>query len=181
MPTYTLRCEMLTEQSIESTFRVFEDPYNLAKITPPWLNFKVTSDRVQMRQGAEIDYIIRWLGLPMRWKTIIQAYDPPYLFVDEQAKGPYTLWQHHHTFRETAEGTLVGDRVDYVLPFGPLGQLAHMLMVRWQLLAIFRYRQKALAQMFEGRTKQTLAPTITRRLTSRWVSVEPALNFSAQR
>lgn len=154
---------MLVEQSVEDIFRIFEDPYNLAKITPPWLNFQVTSrEHVQMREGAEIDYVIRWLGLPMRWKTIIQAYDPPYLFIDEQAKGPYTLWRHHHTFRETSEGTLVGDHVDYLLPFGPLGQLAHALLVRWQLLAIFRYRQRALAHLLKGKTRQTLAPVIIR-------------------
>ena len=163
MPIYTLRCEMLTELSIEDTFRVFEDPYNLARITPSWLNFQVTSkDHVQIESGAEIDYLIRWLGLPMRWKTNIQVYDPPHLFVDEQAKGPYQLWQHHHSFRETSEGTLVGDRVDYALPFGLLGQLAHALLVKWQLLTIFRYRQRALGRLFGGRARQTLAPCITK-------------------
>jgi len=25
---------------MRDTFAVFEDPYNLAKITPPWLNFQ---------------------------------------------------------------------------------------------------------------------------------------------
>ena len=182
MPIYTLRCEMLTEQSIQDTFKVFEDPYNLAKITPSWLNFRITSnDRVQMREGAEIDYVIRLIGIPMRWKTVIEVYDPPHLFVDQQAKGPYKLWQHHHTFRETSEGTAVGDQVNYQLPLGPLGQLAHALAVRWQLLAIFRYRQRALAQMFKGQTRQTLAPTITRQLKSQWVNVEPALKLSTQR
>ena len=172
---------MLAEQSISETFKIFEDPYNLAKITPSWLNFQVTSkERVQMRKGAEIDYIIRWLGLPMRWKTIIRAYDPPYLFIDEQAKGPYTLWQHHHTFRETPRGTLIGDHVDYALPFGPLGQLAHALLVKWQLLAIFRYRQRTLAKLLAGPTRQILAPVITRRLESKWIT-EPAFNSSSFR
>ncbi len=168
---------MLTEQSIEQTFRVFEDPYNLAKITPSWLNFQVTSkDRVQMRPGAEIDYVIRWLGLPMRWKTIIQAYDPPRLFVDEQAKGPYTLWQHHHTFRETPQGTLIGDEVHYQLPLGFLGRIAHALMVKWQLLAIFRYRQRTLPKLLDAPARQTLAPFITSRRSSKWISSESPSN-----
>lgn len=162
MHIYTLRCELLVEQSVADTFRFFEDPYNLARITPAWLNFQVTSPgRVEIRKGAEIDYTIRWLALPLRWKTLIQAYNPPFLFVDEQAKGPYTLWRHHHAFHPTVNGTIVTDRVDYALPFGLVGRLAHWLLVRWQLLAIFRYRQRALAKLLGCPTRQTLRPFIS--------------------
>ena len=113
MAIHTLRCEMLTRRSLQETFAVFEDPYNLAKITPSWLSFQVTSpQRVEMRKGAEIEYKISWLGVPMHWKTIIREYEPPFLFIDEQAEGPYTLWRHRHTFQPCAEGTKVGDHVE---------------------------------------------------------------------
>jgi hypothetical protein len=96
---YTLQCEMNSGRTLRETFAIFEDPYNLAKITPPWLNFRVTSsERVQMRKGAEIQYVIRWFRLPIRWKTRITEYDPPHKFVDEQERGPYALWRDHHTF-----------------------------------------------------------------------------------
>ncbi len=99
MQTYTLRCEMLTKSSLQDTFAVFEDPYNLAKITPSSLKFQVTSpQRIEMRKGAEIEYTIRWLGLPMHWKTLILEYSRRFSFVDEQAKGPYKFWRHRHTF-----------------------------------------------------------------------------------
>lgn len=162
MPTYTLRCEMLTERSLASTFEVFENPYNLAKITPSSMNFKVVSkNRVEMRKGAEIDYIIKWLGLPIRWKTIIEDYRPPLYFVDRQERGPYSLWRHQHTFEETSEGTKVGDHVDYQLPLGPLGSLAHAVLVRRQLLEIFNFRQQELGKMFGGRTRTTVEPYVT--------------------
>ncbi len=162
MPIYTLHCEMLTRRSLQETFKIFEDPYNLAKITPPWLSFKVTSPRpVEMRKNAEIQYTIRWLGLPMHWKTIIREYEPPFLFIDEQAEGPYTLWRHRHTFQPSGEGTKVGDHVEYALPLGPLGTVAHSLMVRKQLLGIFNYRQAQLQKMFGDGTVQTAAPQIT--------------------
>lgn len=141
---------------------MFEDPYNLAKITPPWLNFRVTSaERVEMRKGARIDYLIRWLGLPIRWQSSITEYEPPHEFVDEQKRGPYVLWRHHHTFEETPEGTKVADRVDYALPFGPLGQLMHRLLVRRQLLGIFGFRQRELAKLFGTGAKQLTPPYVT--------------------
>jgi ligand-binding SRPBCC domain-containing protein len=161
--TYVLQCEMISGQPIEETFAIFEDPYNLAKITPPSLNFRVTSStRVQMQRGAEINYTIRWLSIPLRWKTRITAYNPPRDFVDEQERGPYRLWRHHHTFEQTPEGTRVRDRVEYQLPLGLLGRVVHAAIVRRQLLAIFRYRQRELAKMFGGKGRQIVPPRVTR-------------------
>jgi len=133
---------------LAEVFRFFEDPGNLGRITPPWLNFRIVNPgRVQMREGAEIDYLIRWQGLPMKWKTVITRYDPPHGFVDEQFRGPYSLWRHEHTFEETPDGVAILDRVDYRLPFGPLGRFAHAVLVENQLLEIFRFRQKATAEI----------------------------------
>ncbi len=139
--------------SLREAFAFFEDPHNLARITPAWLNFRIASPApIQMRKGAEIEYRIRWLGLPFNWKTAITEYEPPFFFVDEQAAGPYAYWHHRHDFRPTEYGALVSDRVDYALPFGPLGRLAHRLAVRRQLQEIFNYRQKALAGILMGAT-----------------------------
>jgi ligand-binding SRPBCC domain-containing protein len=136
---------------VEQAFRVFEDPYNLARITPPWLSFQVANrENVSMRQNAEIEYTIRWLGLPMKWKTIISEYHPPFAFVDTQEKGPYVWWHHTHAFVPSENGTLVIDEVRYILPLGPLGRLAHVLLVERQLKQIFRYRQKTLPALIGG-------------------------------
>ncbi len=152
---------MLTKSSLQDTFAVFENPYNLAKITPSSLKFQVTSPhRIEMRQGAEIEYSIHWIGLPMHWKTLILEYRPPILFIDEQAKGPYKFWRHRHTFELTPNGTKVGDQVEYALPFGPFGELAHALVVRRQLLGIFNYRQQELSRLFGSNAMQTVKPYI---------------------
>ena len=161
MQIYHLRCELITTCSLEQTFDVFKNPLNLAKITPAWLNFQVLTKDVQMRKGAEIEYNIKWLGLPMHWKTLISEYDPPTSFVDEQAKGPYSLWRHHHTFEETKAGTKVGDHVEYALPLGPLGEIAHAVMVKKQLEAIFRFRQREIGNLLGGKTVDVVAPVIT--------------------
>jgi hypothetical protein len=148
MHVYTLERETVVPLSLRETFAFFEDPQNLARITPPWLAFRIaTADRIQMRRGAEIRYVIRWLGVPVKWTTVITDYDPPYSFVDTQVSGAYLFWRHLHTFVETDGGTRVRDCVDYALPFWWVGRLGHTLVVRKQLNQIFDYRQQALTEI----------------------------------
>jgi len=48
-------------------FSFFQNPRNLALITPPWLNFRVKQlSDAEVKQGTRIQYDIRWLGLPMK-------------------------------------------------------------------------------------------------------------------
>lgn len=158
---YRLRCTLLAPLGAREVFKVFEDARNLARITPPWLNFQVLTGAVAMRPGAEIDYVIRWLGLPMRWKTLITAYEPPRFFEDRQLEGPYALWHHRHDFFETPAGTVVSDCVDYKLPLGPLGRIAHAVTVRRQLLQIFRFRQAAMPELLGVECKPLEDPHVT--------------------
>lgn len=162
MRTYSLDCELLTSRPIDEVFAIFEDPYNLIRITPEWLNLKVTNTTpVTMRAGAEITYRIRWAGLPVGWKTLITQYAPPHLFVDEQVQGPYSLWRHRHTFVQLPGGVQVADHVDYALPLGWLGRAAHWTLIEEQLKAIFQYRQAALANMLGGSTQAVKDPVIS--------------------
>src|SRR5579885_2332443 len=97
---YELKREMRLRLPLDQVFRFFEDPHNLARITPPHLGFHILTPNIEMRPGAIIDYEIRWLRIPLRWRTRIAAYDPPHSFMDEQLRGPYKVWRHFHTFRE---------------------------------------------------------------------------------
>lgn len=140
-------------------FPFFESPENLSLITPPWLGFRIlTPSPVTMKVGTLIDYTIRWMGIPVRWTTLITTYDPPVRFVDEQIRGPYALWHHAHTFRETeAGGTEMTDTVRYVLPYGWMGEVAHAIVVRSQLRHIFDYRMEAIAETFPVRGRPRTA------------------------
>lgn len=148
MKIHLFECEMLSPLSVRDTFSVFEDPHNLARITPPWLQLRILTSGFEMRRGAEIDYSLTWMKVPMRWKTRIVEYEPPFHFIDVMEKGPYALWRHSHTFHPTEHGTIVADRVEYALPFGPLGSLVHSMAVGRQIEEIFHYRQRALDAIF---------------------------------
>ena len=59
-----------------------------------------------MEQGAIIDYTIRLAGVPLRWRTVIDEWDPPHAFRDVQVRGPYATWEHTHEFVSHEGGTL---------------------------------------------------------------------------
>ena len=54
--------------------------------------------------GTLIEYRLRWRRMPLRWTTIIEAWEPPHRFVDTQLQGPYRLWHHTHTFEAQMGG-----------------------------------------------------------------------------
>ncbi len=130
-------------------FSFFEDARNLEAITPPFLKFKVTTPgSIEMKPGTLIDYRLSLFGVPFGWKTEIEEYVPDEHFVDRQLEGPYKVWHHTHRFEDVAGGTRMIDRVEYVVPLGPLGSIAHVLFVKRMVRAIFDYRADVIARKF---------------------------------
>lgn len=130
-------------------FPFFADPGNLSTLTPPRLGLTLLlAPKTPLAAGAVFDCQVRWLGVPIRWRTLIRECDPPYRFVDVQVLGPFARWEHRHLFREENAGTSVEDRITYRLPLGPVGRLVHALLVRRQLRAILAYRRQRLGEIF---------------------------------
>ena len=149
MYTYILERQQIVPRSRAETFAFFCDAFNLERITPHFLNFRIVTPKpIRMAEGTLIDYELNLYGLPFRWRTLIERWQPDEKFVDTQLNGPYTLWHHTHTFEEIApDQTLMRDRVLYRIPFGVFGRLAHWLFIGRALNVIFSYRAKATAEM----------------------------------
>ncbi len=145
---YRLVREQLIRRPREEVFAFFADAANLERITPDFLKFKITSPLpIEMRSGALIEYRLRLFGVPFNWQTLIESWEPPVRFTDIQLKGPYRRWHHTHEFIEVDEGTLCVDTVDYELPLGLLGGLAHALFVRRSLNQIFNHRCEVIDEL----------------------------------
>jgi ligand-binding SRPBCC domain-containing protein len=141
-----LQTDVFIPRSPAEVFAFFADASNLERLTPRWINFRiVTPLPIEMKQGTMIDYTIRIHGIPVKWRTEIEAWEPPRRFVDTQRRGPYSLWRHEHTFEEVEGGTLCGDRVAYR---APMGWLTHPLLVDRDVRRIFEYRRNALLEVF---------------------------------
>ena len=71
------------------------------------------------------------------------------MFIDQQLKGPYSMWHHTHTFQKINDKeTLISDIVKYGLPFGFIGGMANALYVKKDLENIFSYRFDKIKEIF---------------------------------
>lgn len=136
--------------SIAEAWDFLSNPANLALITPPDMKFTVRSDLPdRIYEGLIIEYRVRpLLSIPVTWITEITHVSKPTFFVDEQRIGPYRMWHHEHRLREVADGTEMTDRVSYVLPYGPIGDIASFLIVKARLERIFDFRRDYLKEKF---------------------------------
>jgi ligand-binding SRPBCC domain-containing protein len=140
--------EICLPRSADVIFPFFADARNLQVLTPPWLHFQIlTKGSILMYAGRLIDYRLRIRGVPVRWQTRIDVWEPPYLFVDSQRKGPYSFWRHEHLFVPDSTGTRCIDRVQYSVPWS---FWLDRLIVRPDIERIFAFRRKRLNQLFSA-------------------------------
>jgi ligand-binding SRPBCC domain-containing protein len=154
---YTMRTWQWLPLPRDQVFAFFADAFNLERITPDLLGFRViTPAPIEMRPGTLIDYRLSLRGLPMRWRSEITEWQPPVRFADTQRRGPYREWFHRHEFEERDGGTFVTDVVRYRL-IGPgiVTRIINKLLVQPDVHRIFTYRHAALERAFglEGKTK----------------------------
>jgi len=153
---YQLYREQQLDCDIETAWNFFSSPLNLSEITPEDMNFTVVSELADqpIYEGMEIDYRVSpLLKIPMRWKTQIIQVETQKSFTDFQKEGPYKYWNHLHEFFPNDNGVLMKDTVDYELPLGILGTVAHSLFVRRQLENIFNFRYRFLENLFNQKNK----------------------------
>jgi ligand-binding SRPBCC domain-containing protein len=148
---YNLQRKQILPISLEEAWSFFSSPKNLSKITPDNMGFDIRymSGGNNTYPGQIIIYKIKILGgLRVSWVTEITHVQEKNYFVDEQRFGPYALWHHQHHFKTTDEGLEMTDEVNYAIPFGFVGRLAHWLFVERQVNAIFDHRYKVLETYF---------------------------------
>lgn len=165
MHTYLLERAQTIARPRDETFAFFGDAFNLEQITPAFLRFRVlNSPPVKMGAGQELEYRLSLFGVPFRWRTLIQSWVPGEWFVDLQTQGPYAFWRHTHTFEPLGpQFTLMRDRVEYRIPFGAVGRLAHGLFVARTLKHIFDYRAEAIARLLGAQSDEPNSRRLGRR------------------
>ncbi|HET9086887.1 MAG TPA: SRPBCC family protein [Acidobacteriaceae bacterium] len=173
-----MRHQFCTEQWISApvdlVFAFFADPENLPRLMPRWQHATIQQARLvtphsgdraeedtpaENMAGAGSEMTIRFRPVPFcpihaSWQARITEFAWNNHFCDEQLRGPFAYWHHCHyvkgQIQEDRNGTLVQDQLEYELPFSLVGEAAHSLFARRQIVTIFRYRQKMLAKIFQA-------------------------------
>ena len=150
MKIYTFHRKQKLPISVEKAWEFLSNPANLKTITPQYMSFDILSgNKKPMYAGQIIQYIVTpILGIKTKWVTEITHVKKNEYFVDEQRFGPYALWHHKHFINEIEGGVEMEDIIDYKIPMGLLGQLAHPILVKPKLEEIFAYRQTKLIELF---------------------------------
>src|SRR5215510_6693354 len=152
MKIYFLERLQIIPRSRAETFAFFSDAFNLERITPPFLRFRIlTPSPIKMETGTLIEYRLALFGVPIRWRTLIESWIPEESFVDRQIMGPYAYWRHMHLFEVRGpRQTLVRDRVEYGIPYAIPGRIAHALFIKRWLNEIFDYRAAMIEHMLRA-------------------------------
>jgi len=147
---FKLEREQSFDTEKEKLWKFISRPENLNIITPPKLDFEIVSEIPEkMFNGLIVEYSIKIPVFGRRsWVTEIKHIREGVSFVDEQRLGPYKLWYHYHELKSTEEGCIMYDKVYYKPPFGILGSIANVLMIKNMLNDIFDYRFKELGNLF---------------------------------
>lgn len=150
-----MRFQLYREQQLNcdigTAWDFFSSPMNLSKITPKNMGFNLISnlENKDIYEGMIIEYKVSpVLHIPLKWVTKITQVEKNKSFTDFQEKGPYKYWNHFHEFVPNEKGVLMKDTVDYELPFGLLGRIAHKIFVKKKLENIFNYRYQFLDKYF---------------------------------
>lgn len=144
--------------SIEKAWEFFSNPFNLQIITPPYMDFEITSPYLEKKiySGMIISYRVKPLaGIPLRWLTEITQVREPYFFVDNQKAGPFRIWHHQHFFLPHGSGILMKDIVHYEVGMAWLGRLVENIMIQRRVEEIFNYRYEKLELLFKGNNEFT--------------------------
>lgn len=139
--------EFEVEAPLEMVAELVSDPGRLDSVTPPWFTLEVREGAPEeVALGSEIDYQLRWRGLPRRWRSRIVEWDLPHVFTYEQVAGPFKSFRHRHVLSRVRGRTRVVDQVRYQVPGG---RLVDRLLVAPDLERIFAFRADAVRRELE--------------------------------
>jgi uncharacterized protein len=136
--------------SAASLFEWHEAPGAFQRLTPPREPVRVLRQVGGIRDGAQVSVRVGPWPFTLRWDLEHRNYRPGQSFTDVQVRGPFKSWVHVHRMIPVGEqNCILEDRIEYELPFGPLGDLVARLLVEPKLKRLFEYRHEVTRKAFE--------------------------------
>ncbi len=166
---FSYHTEQLLPYPVEQVFAFFADSDNLPLLMPAWQQARIEQQSLippparlsptglgTRIAGAGSHITLSFRPFPfspfrIQWEAEIAEFVWNQHFCDVQLRGPFAYWNHCHCIRRVTQpgedATLIADDVEYEIPFGIAGEIAHRLFMRRQIAGTFAYRQVQLARM----------------------------------
>lgn len=111
---------------------------------------RVASGRTSGRfaDGEQVTWSARHFGLRFRMTSLVFDVERPRRFRDRQVRGPFGSFLHTHEFEPLDGGTLMRDTIDFRSPFGPIGRMVDVSVMRRHLIGVITERNDAISEHF---------------------------------
>ncbi|MEO9484586.1 MAG: SRPBCC family protein [Ekhidna sp.] len=108
----------------------------------------VTTGLISLNES--VTWRAKHFGVYQTLTTKITEFNSPSLFVDEMVKGAFKGFRHQHHFESIENGTLMTDIFDYQSPFGLLGKLVDMIILKRYMTKLLTKRNETIKEFAES-------------------------------
>lgn len=108
----------------------------------------VTSGLISLNES--VTWRAKHFGIYQKLTTEITEFDNPKFFVDEMVKGAFKGFRHEHHFESIENGTLMTDIFDYQSPFGILGKLVDVIVLKRYMTKLLIKRNDTIKEFAES-------------------------------
>lgn len=131
------------EASAEEVFRWHARPGAFERLVPPWTSLRILNRTEGIGNGSRLILRIKKGPIALPWILDYHDYFEGRQFRDVQVTGPFERWEHTHRFEPDGDNACyLQDRIEYALPFGPIGELLGTAYVKNELERCFVYRHR---------------------------------------
>jgi ligand-binding SRPBCC domain-containing protein len=100
--------------------------------------------------GQQVRWRARHFGLVFEMTSRITAMERPRYFRDCMVDGPFSLFEHDHTFEAVGESTSMEDVIRFEAPLGSVGRLVSRVVLRPHLQRFLAARNDYLKSVAES-------------------------------
>ncbi len=138
--------------SAEDVYTWHTQPDALLKLTPPWINCRISTARDGIYDGNRVLLQIRRGPIRFDWLAEQCNVEEFRRFDDVQITGPFGFWHHVHRFIPMNSGhCTLEDSIEYDMKFKHLLNPIADLVVEPDLTRLFKFRHAVTIAQFENR------------------------------
>jgi ligand-binding SRPBCC domain-containing protein len=100
--------------------------------------------------GQTVTFRATHFGIRQTLTSRITDFNKPYCFTDSMQKGAFKSMKHTHEFNEQGEGTLMKDTLEFQSPYGIIGNLVDIIILKHYMKKFVKDRNQQLKIILES-------------------------------